>query len=66
MEDACNCINVIAIDFLQLLLCNFFCTIALNDRISKIEKSPAVICKTTFGQTGRLISYLLKKILPAG
>ena len=64
MEDACNCINIIAIDFLQLLLCN--CTIALNDRISKIEKSPAVICRTTFGQTGRLISYLLKKILPAG
>ena len=64
MEDACNCINIIAIDFLQLLLCN--CTIALNDRISKIEKSPAVIFRTTFGQTGRLISYLLKKILPAG
>ena len=64
MEDACNCVNVIAIDFLQLLLCN--CTIALNDRISKIEKSPAVTCKTTFSQTGRLSSYLLKKILPAG
>lgn len=44
IENSWNYINV-SLTTLQPILCN--CTIALNDKISKIEKSPAVICIIT-------------------
>ena len=64
MEDACNCIKCHSHRFPATSSVQLYNCFEWQD--FQIEKSPAVTCKTTFSQTGRLISYLLKKILPAG